>query len=230
MSKTGQCSQAIRLDPFDPQRLRLPDERIGRAGPPRHAEGEPFLRGPIPYGWVACAAMLPGPGFSLAMLCRFLRDRFPARPKRFTMAEYAAGVGASVWTVRRSFREAERAGLILVDQKSGRKPTVAIIDPTEAETDSGRPPLYGPVPWSWWYRTLRLPGKAPQVAGVCWTLAGWERSGSVELVLGDWSEWGLSRYAASRGLDALERAELVEVRKKIGCASQITLLGESGGR
>lgn len=212
------------IDPFDPARLRLSDERVGRVGPPRHAEGEPFLRGPIAFDWVGRAAMLAGPGFSLAMLCRFLRDRFPIRPKRYSLAEYASGVGASVWTVRRAFREAERAGLVSIDREPGRKPAVAIIEPTEAEASSDRPPLYGPIPWSWWHRTLRLPGKAPQVAGACWLAAGWERSGTVELPLGGWAELGLSRQAAGRGLDALERAGLVEVRRSAGRPPVVRLL------
>lgn len=212
------------IDLFDPARLRLPVPRHGTEGPPRHAHGEPFLRGPVPFVWVSRASRLPGAGFSLAMLCRFLRDRFPAHPRRYSVADYASGLGASVWTVRRAFIAAERAGVLSVDQKPGRKPVVAIIDPPGPEVGPGRPPLYGPIPWSWWHRTIRLPGKAPQAAMACWLVAGWERAGELELRLGEWTDLGLSRQSAGRGLEALERTGLVTVRRSAGRPPVVRLL------
>ncbi|MFO0957089.1 MAG: hypothetical protein U0800_06430 [Isosphaeraceae bacterium] len=55
----------------------------------------------------------------------------------------------------------------------------------------------------------RLPGKALHVGAVCWLLAGWERSARFSLILDDWAEMGLSRYAAARGLGWLAEAGLV---------------------
>jgi hypothetical protein len=55
-------------------------------------------------------------------------------------------------------------------------------------------------------------------------LAGWNRSAEFELALDDWSEFGLSRFSASRGLDELERAGLVSVGRMPGRSPVVTIL------
>jgi hypothetical protein len=60
--------------------LRLPPELTGslagRRRPPRHHRGDPFIKGPIPYTWIASACRLPGAGLHVAMSYRFYQDRF----------------------------------------------------------------------------------------------------------------------------------------------------------
>jgi hypothetical protein len=47
-----------------------------RKRPPRHRPGDPFIKGPIPFTWIASACRLPGSGLHVAMACRFLCCRF----------------------------------------------------------------------------------------------------------------------------------------------------------
>jgi hypothetical protein len=55
-------------------------------------------------------------------------------------------------------------------------------------------------------------------------LAGWNRSAEFELAFDDRAEPGLSRFSASRGLDELERAELVSVVRMLGRSPIVTIL------
>jgi hypothetical protein len=55
-------------------------------------------------------------------------------------------------------------------------------------------------------------------------LAGWDRSAEFELALDDWSEFGLSRFSASRGLDTLERAGLFSTIRQASRSPIITIL------
>ena len=67
-------------DVWDLDRLRLPAERVGnletRRRPPRHWPGDPFIKGPIPYAWIASACRLPGAGLPVAIAYRFLCCRY----------------------------------------------------------------------------------------------------------------------------------------------------------
>ena len=71
------------LQDFDVEAFRLPPSLYGeiqsRQLPPRPAEGEPFLQGPIPFSWVALAARLPGSCLIVAMAARYLRSRYPRK-------------------------------------------------------------------------------------------------------------------------------------------------------
>jgi hypothetical protein len=55
-------------------------------------------------------------------------------------------------------------------------------------------------------------------------LAGWSRSAEFELALNLWSEFGLSRFSASRGLDTLERAGLVSLTRRPGLSRIVAML------
>jgi hypothetical protein len=101
---------------------------------------------------------------------------------------------------------------------------VSVLALPDPEAGPERRPLYGPIPWSWWLQASRLPGKSLQVGAVCWLLAGWNRSAEFELVIDDRAEFGLSRFSASRGLDELERAELVSVDRMPGRPPIVTIL------
>ena len=69
---------------WDLDQLRFPAELVGdvsaRRRPPRHRPGDPFIKGPIPYAWIASACRLPGSGLHVAMACRFLCGRYRAEP------------------------------------------------------------------------------------------------------------------------------------------------------
>ena len=214
-------------DIWDLDRLRLPAERVGSPEssrrPPRHRPGDPFIKGPILYAWIASACRLPAAGLRVAMACRFLCCRF-RRENRWGPDTIAKGLRISDDSVRRGLHSAELAGLLAVRRKPGCKLVVSVLDLPESEAGSKRRPLYGPIPWGWWLPASRLPGKALQVGALCWLLAGWNRSAEFSLALEDWAEFGLSRFSASRGLDELERAELVSVGRMPGRSPVVTIL------
>src|SRR3954465_8051960 len=92
------------IDPWDPERLRLPADLFGESRPtlrpPRHRPGEPFLKGPIPYHWIADACRLPGVGLHVATSFRFLCDRYRG-PNRWGLEQVTRGLGVSSDTARR---------------------------------------------------------------------------------------------------------------------------------
>lgn len=217
-------------DPWDVERLRLPDHLIGdrttrRERPPRHRAGETFIKGPIPFAWIAEACHLPGSGLAVAIVARFLRGRYRHR-LGWGHAEIGARLGLSPRSVRRALVEAERAGLLEVERLPGRKPRIAITTPPPRPDHPTRrhAPLRGPIPWAWWHRASHLPAPALRVAIVCWWIAGRERSAEIVLDLGAWSALNLSQPAASRGLVALESAGLVSVARRPGLSPVVTIL------
>jgi hypothetical protein len=217
------------LDPFDLDQLRLPDKMIGdlipKRRPPHHRPGDPFIKGPIPYAWIASACRLPGAGLQVAMSYRFHADRFRLRyGRRWDLPDVAKGLRISLNSARRGLRAAELAGLLSVSREPGCKLAVSVRDIPDPEAGPERRPLYGPIPWAWWLPASRLPGRSLQVAAVCWLLAGWERSADFELAPDDWAEFGLSRFSAARGLEALERAGLVSVARRPGLSPIVSIL------
>jgi hypothetical protein len=219
----------LNTDPFDLIFLHSPPEMIGtlapKRQPPRHRPGNAFIKGPIAYAWIASACRLPGVGLHVAIAYRLHAKRFAlSRGRHWGVADTAKGLQVSDKSVRRALHAAELAGLLSVSREPGCKLAVSVLELSEPETGSRRRPLYGPIPWSWWLPASRLPGKSLQVAAVCWLLAGWERSADFELVLGDWAEFGLSRFSTSRGLDTLESARLISVDRRQGRSSSISIL------
>jgi hypothetical protein len=208
------------IDPWDVDQLRLPPGVTAGGRPPFHQPGEAFLPGPIPFVWVATACQLPGTGPHVAFTVRFLRNRFRrGRDRRWGLETIAIGLKVSGKSVRRGLLAAERAGLLCVARSPGRRLIVADVDitrPSGGAVDTDQLPLRGPLPWSWLLPALRLPGAALRVGMACWLQAGWERSGRVELALGEWTGLGLSRFSAARGLDSLARAGLVSVARRAG--------------
>jgi hypothetical protein len=212
-------------------RLRLPPELIGhptpKRRPPHHRPGDPFIRGPIPYSWIASACRLPGAGLRVAMAFRFLCCRF--RPEnRWGLDKIARGLRVSLRPAQHGLHAAELAGLLSVSREPGCKLAVSVRDLPEPEAGPGRRPLYGPIPWAWWLPASRLPGKSLQLASACWLLAGWERSADFELALDGWADLGLSRFSASRGLDILAGAGLVSAVRRPGRAPIVSILDHHG--
>lgn len=222
----------LETDVWDLDRLRLPAERVGnletRRRPPRHWPGDPFIKGPIPYAWIASACRLPGAGLPVAMAYRFLCCRYRSR-NRWGLDAIANGLRIKSRSARRGLHSAELAGLLAVEREPGCKLAVSVLDLPEPEVRPERRPLYGPIPWSWWLPASRLPGRSLQVASICWLSAGWSRSAGFELALDDWAEFGLSRFSASRGLDELERAGLVSVGRTPGRSPNVTILDVGAG-
>ncbi len=84
--------------------------------------------------------------------------------------------------------------------------------------------LKGPIPWAWLDRAGRLPGKSLAVGLVLWQLAGLSRKRTIHVCLANVHSLGLSEDSARRGIKALERARLIEVRRRPGRGLDVTLL------
>lgn len=84
--------------------------------------------------------------------------------------------------------------------------------------------LKGPIPWSWLAQAARQPGRALHVALVLWFWAGIKGRVEVPMPTTQVRSLGVSRYAAYRGLAALEKAGLVEVRRHRGRTPLVTIL------
>jgi hypothetical protein len=195
---------------------------------PRHQAKEPFLKGPIPLVWIQTACQLPGVGLHVALILRFLRDRFRfGRDRRWSLAAIAKGLRVSTKTVRRGLHAAQSAGLLSATCAPGCKMLVAdmaILALPGSKIDPDSRPLFGPVPFAWLLPVLRLEGSALRVALACWLQAGWERSAEFELSLSEWNELALPRQSASRGLEQLEQAALVSVVRRSGQSPIVTIL------
>lgn len=93
--------------------------------------------------------------------------------------------------------------------------------------------LCGPIPWSWLAAAMALPGHALHVGLVLWH-HGFLAGGAAEVAHSATAmeRWGVSRYAARRGLAALERAGLVYVDRHTGRKAIVTILstGKVGER
>jgi hypothetical protein len=84
--------------------------------------------------------------------------------------------------------------------------------------------LKGPVPWPWLVRAMKLPGRALHVGIYVWFFAGMSRSETVVLTMSRLQrELGFSRATATRGLAALEAADLVSVERATGRAPRVTI-------
>lgn len=85
--------------------------------------------------------------------------------------------------------------------------------------------LRGPIPRPWLAKAIVLPGKAPlAVALVIWFVDG--MNGGCEVVLSRTllERWRLDRFAAGRGVVALESAGLIRVTRARGRAARVKLL------
>jgi hypothetical protein len=92
---------------------------------------------------------------------------------------------------------------------------------------SGDRLLYLPIPWAWWYRASPLADCALPVALALWFECGRVRCERFRFVLSDCESLGCSRFKASRGLRALEVAELVAVERTTGLAPIVTVLSNA---
>lgn len=86
--------------------------------------------------------------------------------------------------------------------------------------------LRGPISFAWLCAAAQAPGRALHVAIAIQFLAGIARGTTVELRPSTLRLLGVDRFAAYRGLAALERAQLVTVRRHRGRSPSVTIVGE----
>lgn len=92
----------------------------------------------------------------------------------------------------------------------------------------GRHFLKGPIPLDWLEVASRLPGRSLHVGVALWFLGGMHKSPVIPLSNHTTRRFGLDRNSKYRGLDWLEQAGLISVKRKMGRAPIVTIL-EPGG-
>jgi hypothetical protein len=126
------------LDPFDPDNLRLAGATVpvrSSRTPPRHRPGQWFLRGPIPWPWLECAALLPGKSLALSLCLWREANRRRLRTVRLCLSR--AGLGLSEYATRRALRALQTAELVSVVRKPGRGLEVTLLDAPESKGATG---------------------------------------------------------------------------------------------
>ena len=119
--------------PLDPRRLSLPAHgktQPASTRPPRHRAGEKFLKGPIPWSWLAAAAHQPGKALQVAIVLWFLSGVKRARTIALSGA-VLRGIGVNRHAGYRALAALEEAGLVSVVRHPGRNPVVTLMETTE---------------------------------------------------------------------------------------------------
>ena len=88
----------------------------------------------------------------------------------------------------------------------------------------GKEFLAGQIPLAWLCKAAKLPGKGLAVGLAIWFKARCQRSRTVLLTRTTLAKLGVERKSGYRGLQVLERAELVMVDRHIGRSPIVTLL------
>lgn len=114
-------------DLFDPERLSArPQQRGPAPQPPRHQPGERFLKGPIPWRWLAEAMRLPGRALHVATVLWFRAGLTRSATVSLSLSKLQ-DVGVARTTASRALAALERAGLVEVVRAPGRRPQVTIL-------------------------------------------------------------------------------------------------------
>ena len=122
-------------DPLNAKILTLPKSKVRpTVGTklPRHKPGEKFLKGPIPWNWLAQAVSQPGKALHVAIALWFL-----AGVKRTRTVPLSGSVldelGVSRYSGYRALTALEHAGLVRVERHRGRNPIVTILEVGKAQ-------------------------------------------------------------------------------------------------
>lgn len=122
-------------DTIDVERFRLPPNLMastnGKAStkPPRHRQGERFLKGPIPWPWILRATRLPRGALSMALVLWRLSGVRRSRTVQLTAAGWRE-VFPYRQNAYRALARLEAAGLVSVERQQGRGPAVTLLDAT----------------------------------------------------------------------------------------------------
>ena len=84
--------------------------------------------------------------------------------------------------------------------------------------------IRGPIPLEWLKAAAALPGKSLHTGLAIWLLAEIEKSRTIALSNAQASYFSIDRNAKYRALDWLEKASLIEVKRKLGQSPIVTLI------
>jgi hypothetical protein len=129
------------MDPLDLDRFRLPAGLTAPAKPsrhpPRHRNGEKFLKGPIPWTWLETAMAMPGKSLAVALVLWREAGCRNNRTVRLCLRG-ALPPGLNRWSARRGLQQLKAAGLAAIASKPGRCLEVTILE-SPAPPNNGKP-------------------------------------------------------------------------------------------
>lgn len=99
-----------------------------RTTPPRPRNGEKFIRGPIPWSWIASASQLPGKSAHVAWALWFAAGVHRSRTFPVPMNRIRE-IGVSRQAAYRSLQTMENAGLVALERGSGKRAVVTLLEP-----------------------------------------------------------------------------------------------------
>lgn len=101
--------------------------RTERRRAPRHRPDERFLRGPIPWDWLAQAARLPGHALHVAIALWHLSGLHRQAAQVVLHTAVLRELGITRTTAYRALAALEGAALIAVERHAGRLPRVTLL-------------------------------------------------------------------------------------------------------
>lgn len=121
-------------NPLNIENVRLPETQTHASAetwparslkPPRHTKGQRFLRGPIPWTWIAAAGATPGRGLHVGVAL-WLESGMGHSATVVLSYVRLAEMGVNRYAARRGLRALEKTGLVSVERRRGRSPRVTI--------------------------------------------------------------------------------------------------------
>lgn len=101
--------------------------------PLRHKKGETFIKGPIPMTWVKEMLKLPASASQISFILWFIAGMRKTRNIEINLSRMK-DFNISKVTAWRSIGYLEKANLVSVERKPGRKLTITLLAPEEKET------------------------------------------------------------------------------------------------
>ena len=96
---------------------------------PRHASGERFLKGPIPWSWITSASVAAGRGAGLKVAIALWHMAGIQKQATITLHRRLLDeLGVDRHAAYRGLRALEGAGLVAVERHPGRLPRVTLQD------------------------------------------------------------------------------------------------------
>ena len=92
----------------------------------------PFIKGPIPVGWISEAAALPGKALHLALAIQWLSGMNKGAPGKVPK-KVLATFSLSMDAYRDGLKRLEAAGLIRVSRLPGQSPLVRVVQPAQPQ-------------------------------------------------------------------------------------------------
>ena len=97
---------------------------------PRHKQGEPFVKGPLPVAWFGPAAALPRKALAVGLTLWF-KGGFDGKAEIKLSGSLLRKFGIKRDAARRGLAALEKGGLVSVQRHPGRCPLVQILNPPD---------------------------------------------------------------------------------------------------